>query len=258
MKTIFKISTLILFAFLFTFSACKKKDADTQSAEDAARGSYIMADAFAMSKDGNGGGKALEKRFSDCSFTYTALDDGFELTFDNCTDDYGITRNGTIRVTASADAFDNTDAGSITITFVNFTVENEGVDGSITATYKSGALGFYFAILADNLRLDYADGTFVKYNSASMNYVFSLANAFKLTITGESDGINRLGEHFTTKLEDVIVEFFSTSTCPYPTQGTMTINVDGENPITLNFDSGTCGEITVSQKGHKDGTITIF
>lgn len=258
MKTFLKFSTLILLGFLFTLSACKKEDADTQSAEDAARGSYIMADAFAMSKDGNGGGKALSKRFASCNFTYTALDNGFELTFDNCTDDYGITRNGTIRITADVDAFDSENAGSITITFVNYTVNNEGIDGTITATYKTGALGFYFAIIADNLRLDYADGTYVKYNSANMNYVFSVANALKFTISGTSDGINRMGQHFTTELKDVAVEFLSTTTCPFPTQGTMTINLDDEKPIILDFDSGTCGEITVSQKGHKDGTITIF
>ncbi len=258
-KNFLKISTLLLVGFLFTFSACKKDAADTQSAEDAARGSYIMADAFAMSKDGNGSGKELLKRFSDCNFTYTALDNGFELTFDNCTDDAGITRNGTIRVTASADAFDTEDAGSITITFIDYTEENQGISGSVTASYKGGSAGFLFEIAAKNLRLDYADGTNVVYNSASLQYVFSIANAFHMTITGKSDGINRNGVHFTTETEKMEIQFFSTSgDCPFPTSGTMTINVDGEKPITLNFDSGTCGEITVSQKGHKDGTITIF
>ncbi|MCF6184924.1 MAG: hypothetical protein L3J56_09970 [Bacteroidales bacterium] len=253
-----KISTLLLLGFLFTFSACKKDNADTQSAEDAARGSYIMADAFAISNSGSDGGKALSKRFADCNFTYAKLNNGFELTFANCTDDAGITRNGTIRVTAEANAFDTEGAGSITITFINYTVDNEGISGTITATFKSGALGFYFNITAKDLRLDYADNTHVLYNTASLTYVFSLANKFSLEITGNSDGINRNGDHFTTETEKMKVEFFASTGCPFPTEGTMTINVDGENPITLNFDSGTCGEITVSQKGHKDGTITIF
>jgi len=257
-KNLFKISTLLLFGFLFTFSACKKDDADNQSAEDAARGSYIMADAFAMSNDGNDGGKALKTRFADCTFEYTSLDDGFELTFFNCTDDAGITRNGTIRVTAAADAFDTEGAGSITITFIDYTVENEGVSGSITATFKSGVLGFYFDITAKNLRLDYADNTHVLYNTASLTYVFSAVNGFQLEITGNSDGINRNGVHFTTQTENMKIVFFATSGCPFPSEGTMTINLDGEKPITLDFNSGTCGEITVSQKGHKDGTITIF
>lgn len=257
-KNVLKISTLLLVGFLFTFSACKKDDADSQSAEDAARGSYIMADAFAMSNDGSGGGKALSKRFSDCSFTYTGLDNGFQLTFDNCTDDAGITRNGTIQVTAAPGAFDTEGSGSITITFIDYTVENEGISGSITATFKSGALGFYFDITAKNLKLDYADNTSVIYNTASLTYVFSAANGFQLVITGNSDGINRNGVHFTTQTEDMKIVFFNTTGCPFPSEGTMTINLDGEKPITLNFNSGTCGEITVTQKGHKDGTITIF
>ncbi len=258
-KNFLKISTLLLLGFVFTFSACKKDDADSQSAEDAARGSYIMADAFAMSNDGSGDGKALKARFSDCTFTYTALDDGFELTFVNCTDDAGITRNGTIRITASADAFDTENAGSITITFINYTIENEGISGSITATFKSGTLGFYFDITAKNLRLDYADNTYVLYNTASLTYVFSAANGFQLVITGHSDGVNRNGIHFTTDTEDMKIQFFSTTgSCPFPSEGTMTITLDDEKPIILDYNSGTCGEITVSQKGHKDGTITIF
>ena len=258
-KNLLKILTILLLGFVFSFSACKKDNADTQSAEDAARGSYIMADAFALSKD-NDDGKALKARFSDCTFTYTTLNDGFELTFVNCTDDAGITRNGTIRITAARGAFDHEDSGSITITFINYTIENEGVSGSITATFKAGKLGFYFDITANNLKLDYADNTSVLYNTASLTYVFSATNGFQLIITGHSDGINRNGQHFSTETENMKIVFLSSTTgaCPYPTEGTMTINVDGEKPITLNFDSKTCGEITVSQKGHKDGTITIF
>ncbi len=258
MKTFLKFSTLFILGILLSLSACKKKDADTQSSEDAARGSYILADAFALSKDGNGGGKALTKRFADCSFEYKELDDGFELTFHNCTDDAGITRNGTIRVTASADAFDTEGAGSITITFIDYTIEGEGISGTITASYKTGTLGFYFNVTAKNLRLDYPDKTYVLYNSASLTYTFSAANSFRMDISGKSDGINRNGQHFSTTTENMKIEFFASNGCPYPSEGTMTIEVDGEKPITLNFDSGECGKIKVSQKGHKDQTISFF
>jgi len=258
-KNFLKILTLLLLGFVFTFSACKKDDADKQSAEDAARGSYIMADAFAMSNDGNDGGKALKARFTDTCFVFNGLDDGFELTFNDCTDDAGITRNGTIRVTAAQEAFDQVGYGSITITFINYTVENQGISGSITATFKSGLLGFYFDITATNLKLDYADSTYVLYNTARLTYVFSAANGFQLVITGNSDGVNRNGIHFITKTEDMKILFFSTTgSCPFPSEGIMTITLDNEKPIILDYHSGTCGEITVTQKGHKDGTITIF
>ncbi len=258
MKKLLKTSSFFLLGLFLILGACKKEDADTQSAEDAARGSYIMADAFALTTDGNNGGKALKSRFATCSFTYAPLDNGFELTFNNCTDDYGITRNGTIRVTAAAGAFDTEGAGSITIEFINYSTEGYGISGTITATYKTGALGFYFEIAAKNLRLDYPDNTYAIYNNASLQYVFSAANTFELEIIGSSDGVNRNGEHFTTKTENMKINFLSSDGCPYPTDGTMTIEIDGENPVILDFNSGTCGEITVSQKGHKDGTITIF
>ncbi len=79
-----------------------------------------------------------------------------------------------------------------------------------------------------------------------------------MEISGQSEGTNRNGDHFTTETENMKIEFFASNGCPFPSEGTMTINVDGEKTITLDFSSNTCGEITVSQKGHKDGTITIF
>jgi len=255
-KNFLKISTLLLLGLLFTVSACKK-DADNQSAEDAARGSYIMADAFALSKDGSGGGKALKARFSDCVVDYKILDDGFELTFHNCTDDDGITRNGTIRITAEENAFDTADAGSITISFIDYSENNMSISGTITASYKVGQLGFWFDITAKNLVISDASGT-VTYETASLQYVFSVANSFKMEISGNSEGTNRKGQHFTTQTENMVIEFFTSNGCPFPSEGTMTINIDGEKTITLNYDSETCGEITVTQKGHKDGTITIF
>ena len=255
-KNFLKISTLLLLGLLFTVSACKK-DADSQSAEDAARGSYIMADAFALSKDGSGGGKALKARFSDCIVDYTTLDDGFEITFHNCTDDYGITRNGTIRITAKANAFNSGDEGSITISFINYSENSMNISGTITASYKGGQLGFWFDITAKDLVITDASGT-VTYDTASLQYVFSIENSFKMEISGNSEGTNRNGQHFTTQTENMVIEFFTSNDCPYPSEGTMTINIDGEKTITLNFDSGTCGDITVTQKGHKDGTITIF
>ncbi|NPA67655.1 MAG: hypothetical protein GXO50_03500 [Chlorobi bacterium] len=251
-----KFSIILLLGFVITFSACKDGDADTQSAEDAARGTYIMADAFALADSGSDGAKALKS--SDCNFSYNDFDDGFELTFDNCTDDAGLTRNGTIRVTAQQGAFDNEGMGSVTITFIDYSVENEGVSGTITATYRTNLTGFYFDVKAENLRLDYADGSHVIYNTAELKYSFSLLNAFKMEISGSSDGINRNGEHFTTETENMKIEFFANDACPYPYEGNMTVKIDGEDPVNLDFKSDACGEIKVSQKGAKDATITIF
>ena len=57
----FKIIALFFAVGLMAFSSCKKPDPDSQSAEDDARGSYIMADAFAVANNeagDDGSGKA--------------------------------------------------------------------------------------------------------------------------------------------------------------------------------------------------------
>ena len=258
-KNLLKLSALLFIAALFTLTSCNKDDADAQSAEDAARGSYIMADAFAMGNEGSGGGKAIKSHFAACSFTYAQLDNGFSLTWEDCTDDYGITRNGTLIITGDESVYDGTESASLTIEFVNYTIEGQSVTGKLTFTVGSGLFGFYLNLTAENFKITYVDNTYVLYNSASLTYVFSILNGFKIEIIGSSDGVNRSGQHFTTEIEDMVVEFFNTSgTCAYPTEGIMTINVDGEKEIILDYASGTCGTIKVSQKRKEDVFITIF
>ncbi len=260
-KNLLKLSALLFIAALFTLSSCNKDDADAQSAEDAARGSYIMADAFAMGNEGTGGGKAIKSKFAACAFTYAQLDNGFSLTWQDCTDDYGITRNGTLIVTGNESVYDNNnvESASLTIEFVNYTIEGQTVSGRLTFTVGTGLFGYYLDLTAENFKIIYPDNTSIVYNSANITYVFSILNGFKIEIIGSSDGTNRNGQHFTTEIEDMKVEFFNTTgTCAYPTQGIMTISVDGEKDLVLDYDSGTCGTIKVSQRRKEDVFITIF
>ncbi len=259
-KNFLKLTALFFIAAIFTLTSCKKGDADTQSAEDSARGSFIMADAFALGSDGRGGGKALKNRFDKCTFTFHQLDNGFELTFDNCTDDDGITRNGTIRFTGDENIYDMEESASFLIEFINFTIEDEVVDGKLSLSVGAGTLGAFLKLAATNLKITYSNGEYVKYNTATLNYVINYLNGFNIEISGASEGINRNGETFSTETEGLKINFFSTSgVCTFPTEGTMTINVEGEkNPVILDYGAGGCGEIKVSQKRHKDATITIF
>ncbi len=204
-KNLLKLSALLFIAALFTLSSCNKDDADAQSAEDAARGSYIMADAFAMGNEGTDGGKAIKSKFAACTFIYAQLDNGFSLTWEDCTDDYGITRNGTLIITGDESVYDGTESASLTIEFVNYTIEGQTVTGKLTFEAGSGLLGFYMSVTAENFKITYVDNTSVTYNSANITYVFSILNGFKIEITGSSDGINRNGQHFSTVTENMTV-----------------------------------------------------
>jgi len=250
---ILRLTALFFFAALFTLTSCRD-DADTQSAEDAAKGGYMMADAFAIANDGSGGGKALNARFDGCQINTVEIDNGFEIEFDNCADENGNVHDGTIRFVVDGAEVGSSAWGSITITFIDYTVEGEGIDGTVSALAKVGNFGLYFNVSASNLKLKYKNGDEVTYNSASMTYVLGLANGFKLTISGETEGVNRNGKKFSTKSEDVVLALFSVNddSC----SGTMTVEVEGEDPITIEYSS--CGQMEISQKGKKKQTITTF
>ncbi len=255
---ILKLTALFFFAALFTLTSCRK-EADTQSAEDAARGGYMMADAFAISNKGaNDGGKALMDEFGDCQINFVEFENGFKVTFNNCVDDNGLTHNGSIIFSASGNGNADVTYGSITIKFENYTVENEGIDGTVTAGLEISnyGTGFWFNVGAQDLTLKYADGSKVIYDNYDLKYVFGIGNGFKFTITGSSEGTNRDGKHFKTESNDIVLSLFNLSNdnC----SGTMTIEVEGENPVTLNYDTGECGKVEVSQKGRKSQDISLF
>lgn len=256
-KQILKLTALFFFAALFTLTSCRD-DADTQSAEDAARGSFMMADAFAIANDGSGNGKALNARFEGCTVDAVPYgDNGYSITFDHCADEDGLIHNGTIRFSVTGEESSNDNGwAKIVITFDNYTVEDEGIDGEVSAIVKFGIAGLYFEVGARNLELKSKNGDKVTYDSASLRYVFGVANGFKLTISGESEGTDRNGKHFKTESENVRFSIMSTNNDKC--SGTMTVTVDGEPPLTINYDTGECGEMEVSQKGKKKKKITLF
>jgi hypothetical protein len=248
MKTrFFKFGTLFLTALLIISTGCKKEDADAQSAEDAARGSYIMADAFSIANDAQGG--KLNKRFSVDCFTIDAFEGGFTITFFECTDEYGVYRDGSITVTATQDAWSSGSTAVITITFDNYVQDNEGISGTISARAGEGALGVYFTLTATNLRLTYSNGEFALINSAELTWTFTLTGGMQYN--GHSDGVTRHGVTYSSVSENLVFGY-----CSWPVSGIMTIDVEGENEITINFDQNgeaPCDNIyLVTQKRHRD------
>jgi len=253
-KNVLKISGLLIMAAIIIISGCKKEDADTQSAEDAARGSYIMADAFSIAKDAQGG--KLNKRFSiECFTIDTSFVDGLRITFNQCTDEYGVYRDGTITITATDDAWNGNSTAIISITFDNYVQDDEGISGTITAQAGTGSLGLlYFTLGATDLKLTYSDGDYSIINSAEFTWSISLLNG--LEYNGHSNGVTRNGVAYSSVSDDLVFGF-----CSWPVSGIMTIDVEGENEITINFDqngSAPCDNIyLVTQKRHRDVELTF-
>ena len=257
-KYVLKLSALLMLAAVVSLSACKKGDADATSAEDAARGSYIMADAFSVANEANStGGKSLKGLAVEC-YEFLLLDgQGFDLTFDNCTGDDGILRNGTIQVRfTSADAWELENNGRITISFVNYFHNGEGISGAIYAEIGVGSLGLYFTLGATDLKITYSNGDVAILNSAELTFT-----TLNFEFNGNSDGINRRGVKFSSISEGIKFGSLVTGGCSWPTEGIITITIEGEKEIVVNYDQdGTkaCDNIMlVSQKRHDDVTVTL-
>ncbi len=249
---------------IIALSACKKDDADSQSAEDAARGSYIMADAFAIANDGQGGGKSLKGFSAECyEIVPFPNGGGFDIIFNQCIGDDGVYRDGTLRVTAADSAWTNENSGGISITFIDFTHNEQGITGTVTAVIGIGDIMgnginyIYFTLGADNLSVTYPNNDIATLNYAEINYVFKLTG---LEIFGNSNGTNRIGVVYSTVTQDIKYGTFD-DPCPWPTEGTITITIEGNRDIIVDFDqdgTASCDNIfLVSQKRHNDVTLTF-
>ena len=238
--------------------SCEKAQPDNQSAEDDARGSYIMADAFAVSNNeaGGGGGKSIPECMTVVRVTETNPK-SVTITFDNC--DYrGSVRNGTINVTYTVGEVGQR-AVNATITFENYTFDNVDVEGTITSTFSGTLLLPVIDVVSEDMLLTFPDNRTISYASdLTFSFVNGLGDGVLANVvyevSGTSDGVNRLGESYSSVYSDVRYEGDCGS--GYPVSGTVTINSDKGESI-IDFGNGTCDNIITVTKGGVSITITL-
>lgn len=249
-----------LSAVILLLGSCKKDDADIQSAEDAARSIFIVAEEFSMANEvqNNSSGKTLKGLSADC-YVYTPTETGFELFFDNCTGDDDITRNGTIIVTATVEAWEAQTTAGISMTFENYTHDGLAVKGTIFAEFGGTQnAGIWFKLGAENFLVEYPDGTTAIIESSELTITIALF--IGIEVEGTSKGINRLGKAYTSIAEGL--KYNNTyGLCPWPVEGIITVTVEDEKDIIINFDQDgekSCDNIMlVSQKRHNDVEVTL-
>ena len=249
MKTnILKLLSLLFLSVLFVFSSCKKPDPDTQSAEDDARGSYIMADAFAASNDASGDDG---KSFLVCPDVYRNNVDTVILTFNNC-EFRGVTRNGVITVAYTINQTIGLRAVNMRVTFDNYTFGGKKLEGIITTSVGGALVGPTYTVKGANMKVTFADGKTISWNS---DQTYTMVQGFAtpgiddniIEISGTVDGVNREGESYSSVYEKVrIVRSCSSG---YPVSGTVTITSDKGETI-IDYGDGTCDSIiTVTNEG---------
>jgi len=253
----FKIIALFFAIGLTVLSACQKPDPDSQSAEDDARGSYIMADAFAVANneagdDGSGKAAYPEGMTVDRDIDKHTV----TITFDNC-DFRGKIRNGIIHVDYVLVPQRGLRAFNLVITFENYIIDGDKVESSIRTTFGGTYLIPEINVIATNMKATFTDGKFISWSS---DKTFKITEGFGdfdidnnvLEISGTVTGTNRLENDFTSVYDKVTLK----RSCPdgYPVSGTVTITSDKGTTV-IDYGDGTCDDIiTVTNDGV---TLTI-
>ncbi|NPA67469.1 MAG: hypothetical protein GXO50_02560 [Chlorobi bacterium] len=251
----FKLLSFIFVLGLFVFSACDDvSEPDSQSAEDDARGSYIMADAFAVSDaEAGSGGKSL---VIDGMTVERDIQNpmSFTLVFDNC--DYrGSVRNGKIHVTYSVPDPDTPRAVNVNITFEDYTMDGVKVEGSMASVFGGTIDIPEINIVATGMKATFPDGKFISWSSAQKFRIVEgyddgnpLTNVME--VSGTTEGINRAGESYVAVYSSVVTK----GDCQYPVSGTVAVTSDKGETI-IDYGDGECDDIiSVTSSGV---TVTI-
>ncbi len=253
MKTnLLKFAALFVIAIIAFTTACDDTEQpDNVSVEDDARGSFIVADAFAVSNDQTDGGKVLFECGENGSFEPEATDNGWKMTFTNC-EHNGVTRNGTVIVRVNNWSLLG---GSLSITFENYTMDGDSISGTITAAKSAGLT--QINVKAEDMRVVFANGESMSWSS-DMVYTIDLGvigditdNTYK--ISGNASGINREGQSYTSVYNEVTVS----GTCQWPVSGTVTLTQEEGNPTIVNFGNGECDNSVEVSKGTFTTTIDL-
>ena len=159
----FKIIALFFAIGLMVFSSCNKPDPDTQSAEDDARGSYIMADAFAVSNNEAGDDSNGKTAYPDgMTVDRDPIAHSLTITFDNC-NFRGKVRNGIIHVGYTLVSQMGLRAFNLVITFEDYSIDNIKVEGTIRSNFGGTYLIPEINLIATNMKATFTDGKFISW-----------------------------------------------------------------------------------------------
>ncbi len=248
----FKIITLFFVVGLLAFSSCEKPEPDTQSAEDDARGSYIMADAFAVSNNEAGDDGSSKMIYPEgMTVTKDTAANTVTITFDNC-EFRGKVRNGIIHVGYTKRPLIGLRAVDINITFENYYIDGIHVEGTINTTFGGTYLLPEFHVVATNMKATFTDGQFISWSS---DQTFKITSGFGdynidnnvLEVSGTVDGTNRAGNTYHSVYDKVTLD--RACSYGYPISGTVTITSDKGTTI-IDYGTGDCDNlITVTNNG---------
>ncbi|WP_298317058.1 hypothetical protein [uncultured Aquimarina sp.] len=257
-KPFFKIKVLgiAMMASLFAVS-CSDDDSNTNTSseitqEDVMKSleveeiSNFIDDLTLDNISMNRSNAEISSKFNrpDCA-DFSVTENGYTLTFTECTNEDGETISGSINVNIVIE----NNAVSTSITFDNLTYAGNSINGSKTTSYSLDTNGgsFTYTVTSD-LSITFADGTTASEQGTK---------TYTITGLGTADAAYTLGGNWTVTVDadtyalttDPILE--GTFSCGYITTGTLVMTKNGLT-ASINYGDGTCdNKATVT---YPDGT----
>ncbi len=273
LKSALKFTGVILLAGL-TMTACKKDDPekpDTQSVDDNSQIESEFDDILSIAEDVmNSNRNDMDKSgtgtytLSDTTCATVSLDTAFtdgdgslgriEIDFGstNCEGSDGINRRGKIFIAYTGKY--RTTGTKITTTFDNYFVNDHQVEGTKTVEKTTDST---FAVNVTDAKISWTDGTTTQWTSnrirtwsGGRSTLFVLSDDV-YTINGTASGTNRLGDDFTTSINNVEHKI----ECWFdgifiPASGTTEVTPAGKETRTIDFGDGICDKtITLTVVG---------
>ena len=166
------------------------------------------------------------------------------VTFEsNCEGLDGRFRSGSFTITW--DGSMETNDFSYTIDFDGYTVDDYGLEGSITVsdlTYREN--GFAYRVRVNDGVVTIGEEHILYEQDLDYDYDFS--EGFELRITGSISGVGKEGVSYEATIKEPILVV---SGCEYAVSGSFDATFDGRPTVTANYGDGTCDNVLTLRRG---------
>ena len=144
------------------------------------------------------------------------------------------------------------------ITFEDYYVDSVKVEGTktiISQGYSEDSLSITFDITLEGGKLTFPDGSYITRDAEKTRVMYFDENRVvdHYILNGTAAGINILGEAYTRTLTDLWIE----PGCPFIMSGTVIIEIEGKDPITIDYGDGTCNSLAAATRNGETKDIQL-
>lgn len=164
---------------------------------------------------------------------------------ENCECACGTTHRGKIHVTLSD--WWRHEGSQREITFNNYYFDDNKLEGvkTIKNTGLNDAGNMTFLKKLTDGKITYSDSTSMTWDCEKTSELIEGGDTFLFaddvwSVTGDGSGVNIDGKNFTTTITSPLIY---KNKCFYPVSGVVTIEVDGEETVTIDYGNGECDNL---------------